>query len=103
KTNDISIDNLAVRTGLQITPADQKKLKTLADKPMEHWQDISQFLQHCTTRRYLELKDWNLPQMFEELRPVKESFEKLAPRNIPAPERFTSAEAGSTVSIKNQL
>lgn len=49
----------------------------------EHWQNISQFLQHCTLRRYLEFRDWNLDRMYREIEPVIDAFDKSFPRPAP--------------------
>jgi hypothetical protein len=45
----------------------------------KYWDDISQFLQHCTERRFVEFKDWNLAEMFKELDPIVSAFHKSFP------------------------
>lgn len=54
----------------------QTPARKLEDK---YWEDISQFLQHCTERRFVEFHDWNLDEMFDELDSIVSSFHKSFP------------------------
>lgn len=40
---------------------------------------ISRYLHHCTTQR-VELKDWNLGEMYGEIEPLLTSFKELFPQ-----------------------
>jgi hypothetical protein len=44
------------------------------------WTDISQFLQHCTVRRFIELRRWPVTRMFQDLNQVVTRFENSFPR-----------------------
>jgi len=57
---------------------------------------ISKYLHHCTTQR-TEAKDWRVPEMFEDLRPVIEKFESLLSEFKPKT-RFTRTRGTLSVS-----
>lgn len=48
----------------------------------KYFEDISRFLQHCTLARGGAGKEWNLDQMFNEISPVIEEFERAFPRPL---------------------
>jgi hypothetical protein len=60
---------------------------------------ISKYLHHCTSYRIIA-KDWNVAEMFEELRPVLEKFESLLPHNeLNTPWRAPlHSQAGGTIA-----
>jgi hypothetical protein len=57
----------------------RKQAEALSDK---YWQEISQYLQHCTVRRHNEKKSWNLSEMFAELELVISCFRELVKKVI---------------------
>src|ERR1700693_1351059 len=80
KGSDISVADPGVWAGRTLTPAELNSLQTPAQKLCDdYWTEVSQFLQHCTERRYKELKEWNLEEMMDKLSPVLASFKKLFP------------------------
>ena len=40
------------------------------------YDQISKFLQHCTTFRHLEARSWNIEKMLKAMNPILEDFEK---------------------------
>jgi hypothetical protein len=54
----------------------QSPAKTIDDK---YFQDISQYLQHCTERRFAEGRFWKYGEMFAELRPAVQAFLRRFP------------------------
>jgi hypothetical protein len=78
---DISMANPQVWSGRKLTEAEMSQLQPIAQElEDEYWTDISQFLQHCTVRRHLEFREWDIAKMFERLTPVLRSFEAMFPR-----------------------
>ena len=56
---DISVADPEVWASRTLTPDELNSLRTPARKLFdEHWSDISQFLQHCTERRFKDPKEW---------------------------------------------
>jgi len=66
----------------------------------EYWNDISQFLQHCTERRFAEFKDWDIDKMQRELVPIVNEFDKAFPRPLLVSEDRTLGGANSTASFR---
>jgi hypothetical protein len=56
---------------------------------------ISKYLHHCTTQR-VEVAEWDLNTMYEDLRPVLEKFEALLPEYRPA-RHIMGPEAGTAL------
>lgn len=65
----------------------------------QYWTDISQFLQHSTERRYLEFKDWNVQEMYNDLKTVITAFESAFPRPTVIPVSDTLGGGQSTASF----
>ena len=40
----------------------------------KYFEDLSQFLQHCTERRYTDSKQWDLDTMLAEMNPIVRAF-----------------------------
>ena len=79
--SDISIADPEVWSGRTLTEAEMSQLQPIAQElENDYWTDISQFLQHCTLRRHLEFREWDIAKMFERLTPVLKSFEAMFPR-----------------------
>jgi hypothetical protein len=63
--------------------------------------DISQYLQHCTERRFLEDKFWNYRDMYAELRPTIKAFLRLFPNDKMAEHRPSAIlDGASTATIQ---
>ena len=102
KGSDISVADPAVWAGRPLNPAELNSLQTPAQKLSdEYWVDLSQFLQHCTERRYKELKEWNPKEMMDKVRPVLTSFKTLFPSTAVSIQvtRALSPESASTASF----
>jgi hypothetical protein len=49
------------------------------------YDQISKFLQHCTTHRHEQDRDWDVEQIFADLDPVLEAFEqRFMPKSAPS-------------------
>ncbi len=82
--DDLSIQDWKVwadRTPASPEIATLNTLKKEAD-PLDkrYWKDLSMYIQHCTTRRHEEDKDWPVQEMYEKLEHILLKFEKLFPR-----------------------
>jgi hypothetical protein len=101
--SDISIANSEVWSGRKLTEAEMNQLQPAAQKlEDEYWVDISQFLQHCTVRRHLEFREWDIAKMFERLTPVLKNFVAMFPRTPVAmitKLTRTSSSAASTGTV----
>ena len=71
----------------------------------EYWEDISQFLQHCTTRRSADLMSWHIGEMHARVRDVINAFARSVPRPAEEPrtvtESFRSHEGASTSTVSS--
>jgi hypothetical protein len=78
---DISVARPEVWCGRALKADERDAMVTSATELMdEYWEDISQFLQHCTQRRFLEARDWDPQKMSNRLKPATEYFRKAFPR-----------------------
>jgi hypothetical protein len=69
KGSDISIAKPEVWSGRKLTEQEVEALATPPQKLVdEYWTVISQFLQHCTQRRFEEFRDWDLQEMWDKLK-----------------------------------
>src|ERR1700751_464054 len=60
RKNYVSVAKPEVWCHRQINPDDLASLVPSSRKSFDkYWTDVSQFLQHCTERRFPEAKDWN--------------------------------------------
>jgi hypothetical protein len=102
RSGDISTKKPEVWASRKLTAQEVKDIRLPAQKlEQDYFKDISQFLHHCTKRRYEEFKEWPLREMFERLNPITTAFRKSFPRpkdNHPAAGK-TSLEAASTETI----
>lgn len=80
ETRDLSTFDPKPWAGRELSPGElaeiQTPAKTIDDK---YFQDISQYLQHCTERRFAEGRFWNYRDMFVELRPAIQAFLRRFP------------------------
>jgi hypothetical protein len=60
-------------------------------------QAISKYLHHCTEQRMEPRPPWHVNAMFEELRPIIETFESLLPEYKPATGFLTCARVVSSL------
>jgi len=80
KPADLSTHAPEKWAGRKLTDEEIKNIKDPArNLEQEYFTDISQFLQHCTERRFVEFKEWNLDEMFEKLDPIVSSFHQSFP------------------------
>jgi hypothetical protein len=102
RTGDISTKKPEEWAYRELTEKEKNDIQTPAKELVrDYFDDISQFLQHCTERRHKEFKDWQLPEMSERLKPITTAFRKSFPRpkdNQAAAGR-TSLEAASTNTV----
>jgi hypothetical protein len=79
--DDLSFADPAVWAGRVVSEREaetfRQPARLLEDRGV--WSDISQFLHHCTIRRYLEEKHWPVSQMYDELNPIVIEFENSFP------------------------
>lgn len=80
ETSDLSTADPKPWAGRELSPEElaeiQTAAKTIDDK---YFQDISQYLQHCTERRFAEDRFWKYGEMFAELRPAIQAFLRRFP------------------------
>jgi hypothetical protein len=78
--SDISIAKPEVWSGRKFTEQEAKALAIPAQKLVdEYWTVISQFLQHCTIRRFKEFMDWDLQEMWDKLEFASKFFRNVFP------------------------
>ncbi len=75
ETSDLSTADPKPWAGRELSPGELAEIQTPAKKiDDKYFHDISQYLQHCTERRFDERKFWNYGEMFAELRPAIQAF-----------------------------
>jgi hypothetical protein len=71
KPADISTADPQVWASRALTQEELAKIQASAQVlEAKYFEDISQFLQHCTERRFIDSKQWNLDEMLAELSPI---------------------------------
>ena len=72
---DLSTTDSRAWAGRQLTPKEfeaiQDPVRALESK---YFNDISQYLQHCTERRFDEFKTWAIAQMRNDIAPIVRAF-----------------------------
>jgi hypothetical protein len=101
ESSDLSTADPRPWAGRELSPEEVAKIqspaKTIDDK---YFQDISQYLQHCTERRFAEGKFWKYGEMFAELRPAIEAFLQRFPfRPVSSTRPPISGNGASTATI----
>ncbi len=103
KYSDLSTAAPEVWAQRKLTSAElaaiQAPARTIEDA---HFKEISQYLQHCTERRFSEFKQWKLDAMLKDLAPIVKAFHTSFPRSAPRRERaeaVLASEGGHTLSI----
>jgi hypothetical protein len=87
KPRDISVKDAEVWAGRTLASEEQGTIATPAAKLVDaYFEDISQFLQHCTERRFLESRDWDVEGMCDEIKPIVAAFSSAFPRQVAVPE-----------------
>jgi hypothetical protein len=98
KFADLSTEDPEPWAGRKLTSEEISQIqvpgRTLED---DYWKDISQFLQHCTERRFVEFWEWDLDKMFERLDPIVSVFHKFFPPINP-PQCLTSVPSMNAAS-----
>jgi hypothetical protein len=101
ETSDLSTADPKPWAGRELSAEElaeiQAPANTIDDK---YFQDISQYLQHCTERRFDEGKFWNYREMFTELLPAIRAFlQRFPARSGSGVEVPTLGNGGSTATI----
>jgi hypothetical protein len=64
------------------------------------YDQISKFLQHCTTHRHERGRSWEIEKIFSEVNPILCDFEKRFTPSIKAPEGAPASQSNSTASFR---
>jgi hypothetical protein len=102
KPADISTANAQAWALLDLTTEELSKIQAPARAlEAKYFDDLSQFLQHCTERRFIDSKQWNLDMMMAEMKPIVAAFREAF---VTKPERRNkdvalSSSDASTVSF----
>jgi hypothetical protein len=102
KPADISTADPQVWAGRALTTEELAKMQAPARiLEAKYFDDISQFLQHCTERRFIDSKQWDLDEMLAELSPIVAALRDAFP---PEQERrdaevLLSSNAASTATF----
>ncbi|HKV92398.1 MAG TPA: hypothetical protein VJW20_07615 [Candidatus Angelobacter sp.] len=103
KYSDLSTAAPEVWANRKLTSAELAAIQAPARKIEDaHFKEISQYLQHCTERRFSEFKQWQLDAMLKDLLPIVKAFQHSFPRPSPTRERseaVLASDAGHTLSI----
>jgi len=100
RAGDLSTHQPQVWAGRELTKEESDLMRGPAQELEDrYWPVISQFLQHCTERRYLDSKDWDISMMYSDLLPVMEAFEKAFKRPEPVLVTATLGDASSTHTV----
>lgn len=75
KPADISTANPQAWAHRDLTAEELSKIQAPARLlEAKYFDDLSQFLQHCTERRYVDSKQWDLDAMMAEMKPIVGAF-----------------------------
>jgi hypothetical protein len=101
ETSDLSTADPKPWAGRELSPQELVEIQATARKIDEkYFQDISQYLQHCTERRFDETKFWNYGEMFAELRPAIQAFLRRFPvRLVDGAHVPTLGDASGTATV----
>jgi hypothetical protein len=101
ETSDLSAADPKPWAGRELSLDEVASFQTQAKKINDkYFDDISQYLQHCTERRFAEDKFWNFRGMYAELKPALQAFlQRFPPRHIWKSEVATLGDANSTATI----
>ena len=109
-TPDLSTRNPRAWGDRELTDEEQKVIVEAARAIFDpDWLDISQYLQHCTERRFKTARDWKIPQMLESLEriivPFEISFPRERPQFVVGPENNSTAtfSYGTTSNFEQVL
>ena len=81
RTDDLNILRSRAWGTSKISQQDLDKLKHRGAKLAgKYYQELSKYLQHCTTRRYEADKEWDEQAMYNELKPILTEFRELVGR-----------------------
>jgi hypothetical protein len=80
ETSDLSTADPKPWAGRELSPEELAEIQTPAKTiDVKYSKDISQYLQHCTERRFAEDRFWKYGEMFAELRPAIQAFLRRFP------------------------
>lgn len=101
-SKDLRMTNSKKWSPRQLTREEAEQVTTPAVKTYDKYcHDISTYLSHCTRQRYEEEMSWKPKEMWRDIEPAINAFEKLFPRNEGRPGTVviaTSADAVSTAT-----
>jgi hypothetical protein len=102
ETSDLSTADPKPWAERELSPEELAEIQAPARATYErHFQDISQYLQHCTERRFAESRFWKYGKMFDELRPAIQAFLQRFPVRLGGSTRVpTSGNGGSTATVE---
>lgn len=101
ETSDLSTADPKPWAGRELSPVELTEIQTPARATDDkYFLDISQYLQHCTERRFAEGKFWKHNEMFAELRPAIEAFLRRFPgRPVCSTRAPITGDGASTATI----
>jgi hypothetical protein len=77
KETDLTMKNSAKWAGRELSRAQVAAIRGRGKElDKRYWEDISQYLAHCTMRRSDEEKGWNVTSMRSKIAPVIAEFER---------------------------
>jgi len=81
KDDDLSIIRPKAWAPWKVSQQDSAKLKSDGAKLAgKHYHELSKYLQHCTTQRHTDDKEWDDEAMYNELKPILTRFRELVGR-----------------------
>ena len=102
RPEDISTAKPRVWAGRDLTAEELAKIQAPA-RTLEanYFDDLSQFLQHCTERRFIDSKKWDLDTMIAEMKPIVAAFREAFATKPERPQKVAmlSSNDASTVSF----
>lgn len=94
RSDDISVARPEVWCRRDLKPEERSAMVPSAKMALdEYWAAISQFLQHCTERRFREARDWEPRKMWDMLKPAVQFFRETFPRTDSPNLRFVMGPA----------
>jgi len=98
-TRDLSVADSNPWAGRSLSAAEIAELQPPATElERRYFLDISQYLQHCTERRFSEEKFWSYRNMYSELRPVIKAFLRMFPSSTTGTQRTSVIGDGSNTA-----
>lgn len=81
RTGDLSLSEPATWANGKIAPQEIDSLKCAGQGlDQKYWQEISQYIEHLTTHRHETDTEWDIDEMYRELKPILSQFQRLIGR-----------------------